>query len=99
MRFIQQRGQVGMTAKINLMKIKCNSEQLIFGLNLIEQITEIHRVLFNLGGFGFGFGFGTELARCTTSAFEFVVTNYPFDTFLRFVATVVAGNMDDQGIH
>jgi len=77
--------------------IRCNSAPLITYLDLLKESSKARKAFFDLGDLGF------ELARIETNSRsattrELLVTFYPSDALLSFVATALAGNRDGHTI-
>ncbi|SHJ08128.1 hypothetical protein SAMN05519226_1487 [Cycloclasticus pugetii] len=73
--------------------IDCNSAALTGYLALLEHVVDLGKLTLDLGNLGF------ELARVdvdnsATSTGKLLVTLYPSDSLLSFVATALAGDAD-----
>jgi hypothetical protein len=73
--------------------VKCDSTPLLLFINLFNRALKVSKRSVDLGHFPFEL-FRVENDFCATRAGEVLVTLYPSDCFLRFAATIFAGEFD-----
>ncbi len=75
------------------MTIKANTRPAVAYLKTLQCFLEVRKLPFDLSNLPFEL-FRAEVDKCPTGACELIVSLYPSDSFLSFVATSFAGHFD-----